>query len=87
MIIPLFLKGACADLPAAEEALAARAASINEILRPLQLVDAPTGHKATATPPDARPGSTKIARKDVAAFMLKELADGAWIGKAPMLWA
>jgi putative NADH-flavin reductase len=85
IIMPLFLKHPYANHARAEEAL--RASGLKwTVLRPLQLVDKPTGKPATATLPGVRPGALKIARKDVASFMLKELATGAHVGQMPLLW-
>jgi putative NADH-flavin reductase len=85
IIMPLFLKHPYANHAKAEETL--RASGLKwTVLRPLQLVDKPTGSPATATLPGVKPGALKIARRDVAAFMLKELASGGHIGQMPLLW-
>jgi putative NADH-flavin reductase len=85
IIMPLFLKHPYANHEKAEETL--RASGLKwTVLRPLQLVDKPTGKPATATLPGSKPGSLKIARRDVAAYMLDELASGGHVHQMPLLW-
>ncbi len=86
IIMPLFLKTPYANHGRAEEVL--RATDLEwTVLRPVQLVDKPTGKPAVATPPDQKPAGLKIAREDVAAFMLVELEKNAHVHKMPLLHA
>jgi uncharacterized protein YbjT (DUF2867 family) len=86
IILPLLLKKPYANHARAEETL--RQSGLDwTVLRPLQLVDAPTGRPIVAVAPDAPPTSMKIARRDVAVFILQELAANAHVGRMPMLQA
>jgi uncharacterized protein YbjT (DUF2867 family) len=86
IIMPLFLKTPYANHARAEEAL--RATDLEwTVLRPVQLVDKLTGKPVVATPPDQKPASLKIAREDVAAFMLVELEKNAHVREMPLLYA
>lgn len=84
IIMPLFLRVPYANHLKAEETL--RASGLEwTVLRPLQLVDKPTG-----AAPVANDGSTplkglKIARSDLAKFILAELKAPAHIRQMPML--
>lgn len=86
IIMPLFLKHPYANHARAEETL--RASGLDwTILRPVQLVDRPTGAKPAALPiGDAIPPRLKIARADVAAFMLDEVAARGHVGAMPILY-
>ena len=84
-IIPLFLKHPYANHGKAEEIL--RASDLEwTVVRPLQLTDKPSGKPPSATLPGVKPGSLKIARRDVAAFMLDELAKRAYLRQMPLVW-
>ena len=86
IIMPLFLKRPYANHLAAEEIL--RASDLDwTIVRPLQLTDAPTGKPVAFGAPDEKPAGLKIAREDVASFMLAELGARAHVKKTPTLWA
>ena len=52
------------------------------IVRPARLIDAAGKHSWRAGPGYALPHGTKIARADVAEFMLDEVDDGANVGHA-----
>jgi putative NADH-flavin reductase len=85
IIMPLFLKKPYANHGRAEETL--RASGLEwTVIRPVQLVDAPTGGKpsAVAIGPTA-PQNLKIARADVAQFMLDELTARSWVRQMPIL--
>jgi len=87
IIMPLLLRAPYANHARAEEIL--RASGLDwTVLRPLQLVDTPTGKTASATPiGDAKVGGLKIARQDVAAYMLREVVARAHVGQMPLLHA
>lgn len=88
IIIPLLLARPYANHLRAEEIV--RASELEwTVLRPLQLVDAPTGKPAVAvaTTPTAMLGGLKIARQDLATFMLGELEARAWLQQMPMVHA
>ena len=86
IIMPLFLKLPYANHARAEETL--RASGLDwTVLRPVQLVDKPTGAAPEALPiGDGAIPRLKIARRDVAAFMLGELAARAHVGAMPILY-
>jgi len=86
IIMPLFLRKPYANHLRAEETLHASGLEWT-VVRPLQLVDEPTGRTATAVPVDGQVGGLKIARRDVAAFMLREVTERAWVGQMPVLYA
>jgi len=74
-------KGALADLRQME--VTVRQSSLDwTIVRPARLVDDPAQHSWRAGPGYALPHGTKIARADVAEFMLDQLGDGANVGHA-----
>ena len=85
IIIPLMLAKPYASHARAEEIL--RASTLDwTVLRPLELTEKPTGKAvAVATTPDARLGSLKIARADLARFMLDELDQPAWVRQMPLV--
>ena len=86
IIIPLLLSRPYANHAAAEEIL--RASGLDwTVLRPMQLIDVPTGKSPAAVSKDTKPPGLKVARQDVAAFMLRELAEGTWIGQMPLVYA
>jgi putative NADH-flavin reductase len=69
---PLFLKGVLADLRRME--VSVRQSELDwTLVRAAQLVDGPARGAYRAEPGYSLPGGTKIARADVAAFMLDEL--------------
>ncbi len=86
IFMPLLLAKPYANHARAEETLRASGLSWT-VLRPLQLVDTPTGKPVVTTPPDTKPSGLKIARQDLAAFLLEELETGAQIGKMPLVAA
>jgi hypothetical protein len=53
-------------------------------LRPGQLVDTPAqgGVKASLSPNGLKP---RLAREDLATFMIAQLTDGTWVQKSPLL--
>ena len=72
VVKPLFLKGVLADLRRME--ISVRQSELDwTLVRAAQLVDGPARGGCRAEPGYSLPGGTKIARVDVAAFMLDEL--------------
>ena len=72
VVKPLFLKGVLADLRRME--VSVRQSELDwTLVRAAQLVDGPARGAYRAEPGYTLPGGTKIARADVAAFMLDEL--------------
>jgi len=72
VVKPLFLKGALADLRRME--VSVRQSELDwTLVRAAQLVDGPARGAYRAEPGYSLPAGTKIARADVAAFMLDEL--------------
>lgn len=86
IILPLFLRKTYANHERAEAILRASALDWT-IVRPVELVDRSTGKPVTASAPTERIGSLKIARQDVAAFMLGELESCAQLHRAPVIHA
>jgi uncharacterized protein YbjT (DUF2867 family) len=86
IIMPLFLRRPYANHARAEETL--RASDLDwTVLRPVQLVDVSTGAQPAALPiGEVVPARLKIARTDVAAFMLDELVARAHVGAMPILY-
>lgn len=85
IIMPLFLRKPYANHLVAEEIF--RASDLEwTVVRPVQLVDEPTGRTPAACAPDEKPGALKIARADVAAFMLNDLKTREQVGKMPILF-
>jgi putative NADH-flavin reductase len=86
IILPLFLRKPYANHERAETIV--RASQLDwTIARPVELVDRPTGRSVTASAPDNRIVGLKIARQDVAAFMLGELESGAQLKRALVIHA
>ena len=87
IIMPLFLRKPYAHDARAEAIV--RASGLDwTVVRPLQLVDEPTGGKITAVPiGEGKVSGLKIARRDVAAFMLEEMTARAHAGAMPILHA
>jgi nucleoside-diphosphate-sugar epimerase len=86
IIMPLFLRKPYANHARAEAIVCT--SELWTVVRPVQLVDKPTGGTITAVPiGDAVVSGLKIARRDVAAFMLEELATRAHVGTMPILHA
>ena len=72
VVKPLFLKGVLADLRRME--ISVRQSELDwTLVRAAQLVDGPARGGYRAEPGYSLPGGTRIARADVAAFMLDEL--------------
>jgi len=72
IVKPLFLKNVLADLRRME--ISVRQSELDwTLVRAAQLVDGPARGAYRAEPGYSLPGGTKIARADVAAFMLDEL--------------
>jgi len=72
VVKPLFLKGVLADLRRME--VSVRQSELDwTLVRAAQLVDGPARGAYRAEPGYSLPGGTRIARADVAAFMLDEL--------------
>jgi putative NADH-flavin reductase len=72
VVKPLFLKDVLADLRRME--ISVRQSELDwTLVRAAQLVDGPARGAYRAEPGYSMPGGTKIARADVAAFMLDEL--------------
>jgi putative NADH-flavin reductase len=88
IIMPLFLKKPYANHLKAEETLRASGLSWT-VVRPLQLVDAPTGNATAAVPVDGttKVSGLKISRRDVAAFMLRAAVEGLHVREMPLLHA
>ncbi len=86
IILPLFLAKPYANHLRAEEVV--RASGLDwTLVRPAQLVDQATGNPVVAVLPDQKVGGLKIARADVAAFMLGEVGAREYVGLAPTLHA
>lgn len=86
IILPLFLRKPYANHDRAETIL--RASPLDwTIVRPVELVDRATGRSVTASALTDRIDGLKIARQDVAAFMLGELETGAQLKRAPVIHA
>ena len=84
--MPLFLRHPYANHLKAEETL--RASDLDwTVIRPLQLVDRPTGKPVVANLGDRKLEGLKIARQDVAAFLLEEAAQRRHLRQMPMLHA
>ena len=83
IIVPLFLRAQFRDKEVQEEAV--RESSVEwVIVRPTSLVDRPArGAFRVTTNGDAVPGT--IARADVAAFMVDQLTQNEYIGKAAVI--
>jgi putative NADH-flavin reductase len=86
IILPLFLRKPYANHARAEEILRASALEWT-VVRPLQLVDEPSGKPVTATFPGGAIMGLKIARKDVAMFILREVEAREHVGRMPMIYA
>jgi uncharacterized protein YbjT (DUF2867 family) len=85
IIMPLFLRKPYANHARAEELIRASGLDFT-IVRPVQLVDAPTSGRAVAVAIGAGTlGSLKVARSAVAAFMVEELAARKSVGQMPLL--
>ena len=81
VIKPVFLGGDSADLRRVE--VTVRQSGLEwTLVRPARLVDEPAKHCWRAGPGYSLPHGTKIARADVAAFMLDELEVGENVGHA-----
>jgi uncharacterized protein YbjT (DUF2867 family) len=86
IIMPLFLRRPYANHLIAEETF--RGSGLDwTVPRPVQLVDEPTGKPVTAVPPSGKVGGLKIARHDVAAFILREVEERAHVGQMPVLFS
>ncbi|HEY2367159.1 MAG TPA: NAD(P)H-binding protein, partial [Polyangiaceae bacterium] len=83
IVIPLFMKAQFRDKERQEEAV--RESSVEWVLvRPTSLVDRPArGEFRVTTNGEGVPG--RIARADVAAFMVDQLTSDAYLGKAPVI--
>jgi putative NADH-flavin reductase len=84
VILPLFLRRQYADAALAEQTIIASDLEW-VVVRPVQLVE----HRPRAAAiPDVAGGKLpvlKVARADVASFMLEQLTHDAWVGKLPVL--
>jgi putative NADH-flavin reductase len=81
VIAPLFLKKIIADQDGSEEVVKASGLEWT-IVRPTRLTDGPGTGKWDVIATGGGMGA-KIARADVAAFMLQALGDATYVGKAP----
>lgn len=86
VIIPLLLKKPYENHFKAEETLRASGLDFT-VARPLQLVDKKTSGAVTANLGDQKLGGLKIAREDVAAFLVEEAVSPKYTGKMPMIHA
>ena len=83
LVLPLFLRHVYADKERQEEAI--RRSDLDwVIVRPSRLMDWPAQEKYTVST-DGSPVGGKIARADVAAFMLRQLADNRYLRQAPLI--
>ena len=87
IIMPLLMKHPYAHHAQAEALI--RASDLDwTVVRPVQLVDKPTGGAITVVPiGGAKIGGLKISRHDVAAWMAAELTSRAQVGTMPVLHA
>jgi putative NADH-flavin reductase len=86
IIMPLFLRKPYANHLRAEEAL--RASGLEwTVFRPLQLVDEPTGNPVTSALTHEKILGLKIARSDVAKYMLTEVTARAHVRQMPVISA
>jgi uncharacterized protein YbjT (DUF2867 family) len=83
ILVPLFLKQEFADKEVQEDLV--RNSTVEWVLvRPTSLVDRPAqGRFRITTSGEVVPG--RIARADVAAFMVDQLTSGEYLGKAPVI--
>ncbi len=86
IILPLFLKRAYANHLRAEQTVRASALDWT-IVRPVQLVDVLTGNAVTANLGDTKLLGLKIARADVAGFLVQEVVEKKYVRQLPMLHA
>jgi len=86
IIMPLFLKHTYANHLRAEQTLRASALEWT-IVRPVELVDKPTGNAVTANLGETRLLGLKIARADVASFLVREVAENKYVRQLPLLHA
>lgn len=86
IILPLFLSKPYANHLAAEETL--RASSLDwTVLRPVQLVDTSTGAPVKAYVGDGKVPGLKIARADLAGFMLDEATASKHLKSMPTIFS
>jgi uncharacterized protein YbjT (DUF2867 family) len=86
IILPLFLSKPYANHERAENTL--RESGLDwTIVRPVLLVDASTGQPATAYEGDGPVPRVKIARNDVARWLIAQLGSGDYVRKLPLLYA
>jgi uncharacterized protein YbjT (DUF2867 family) len=86
IIIPLFLKVPYANHEKAEETF--RASGLDwTVLRPLQLVDKPTGNPVAVHDGDGPLKGLAIARQDLAAFILRTAGGAEYVGRMPLVYA
>ena len=86
IIMPLFLRKPYANHFLAEETFRSSALDWT-VVRPVQLIDTATGNAAAAAAPGSPPKGLKIARQDLATYILAELKAGAQICKMPIVYA
>ncbi len=80
-LMPLFFRGAIPDKEGMEAEL--RSSGLDwTIVRPAGLTDGPATHAVQIITPQSRRQVRRIARTDVAAFILQHLADDTLIGQA-----
>ncbi len=85
IIIPLLLAKPYASHARAEAIVGASALDWT-VLRPLELTEKPTGKAVAVTcTPEAKVESLKIARADLAGFMLDEVERRAWLRQMPLV--
>jgi uncharacterized protein YbjT (DUF2867 family) len=86
IIIPLFLTKQYTNHERAENTL--RASDLDwTVVRPLQLVDKSTGKPVTAQTGSGKVAGLKIARSDVARWLVEEAGARAHVRSTPMLFA
>ncbi len=86
IVMPLFLKHGYANHLRAEQTLRASALDWT-IVRPVQLVDKLTGNAVTANLGETKLLGLKIARADVAGFLVQEVMEKKYVKQLPMLHA
>jgi putative NADH-flavin reductase len=86
IILPLLLAKPYANHLAAEEAM--RASNLDwTVLRPLQLVDTSTGSPVKTQLGDGKVAGLKIARSDLATFIIDEAANPKHLRAMPLVFA
>lgn len=81
MLMPLFFRGVLPDKEGMEAEV--RSSGLDwTIVRPAGLTDGPVTGNVQIVAPESRRSVRRISRADVAAFMLQQLDDQAYVGRA-----